>query len=130
MTVVAFIALGLTAGVLAATLGVGGGIVYVPALVALFSFAQHEAQGTSLASIVPTTLVAALVHARAGRIDWRAAAVLGIGGVLGGVLGASSALALDDTLLRRLFAVFLVLMALRMLRRTRGREHEAPGSKP
>jgi uncharacterized membrane protein YfcA len=126
MTVIAFIALGLAAGVLAATLGVGGGIVYVPALVAVFSFAQHEAQGTSLAIIVPTTLVAALVHARARRIDWRTAGLLGVGGVVGGVLGASSALALDDTLLRRLFAVFLVLMAIRMLRRTSAREHEGP----
>jgi hypothetical protein len=127
MTVVAFITLGLAAGMLAATLGVGGGIVYVPALVALFSFAQHEAQGTSLAVIVPTTLVAAAVHAQAGRIDWRTAGLLGVGGVVGGLLGASSALALDDTLLRRLFAAFLVLVALRMLRRTRTREHEAPG---
>jgi uncharacterized membrane protein YfcA len=127
LTVVAFIALGLAAGLLAATLGVGGGIVYVPALVALFSFAQHEAQGTSLAIIVPTTLVAATVHARAGRIDWRTALLLGIGGVAGGLLGASSALALDDTLLRRLFAAFLVLMAIRMLRRTRTREHEQTG---
>jgi hypothetical protein len=126
MTVVALIALGLAAGLLAATLGVGGGIVYVPALVALFSFAQHEAQGTSLAVIVPTTLVAAAVHARAGRIEWRTAALLGVGGLVGGVLGAASALALDDTVLRRLFAAFLVIMALRMLRRTRAREHEAP----
>ena len=125
MTVVAFLALGLAAGLLAATLGVGGGIVYVPALVALFSFSQHEAQGTSLAIIVPTTLVAAAVHARARKIDWRTVAVLGVGGVVGGVIGASSALALDDTLLRRLFAAFLVVMAVRMLRKTRAREHPA-----
>lgn len=126
MTVVAFVTLGIAAGLLAATLGVGGGIVYVPALVALFGFAQHEAQGTSLAIIVPTTLVAAAVHARAGRTDWRTAALLGAGGVIGGVLGAASALALDDALLRRLFAAFLVVMAVRMLRKTRAREHETP----
>ena len=124
MTVVALIALGLAAGVLAATLGVGGGIVFVPALVALFSFAQHEAQGTSLAVIIPTTFVAAAVHARAGRVDWRIAAALATGGVAGGLLGAVTALSLDDTVLRRLFAGFLVLMAFRMLRRTRRVEHE------
>lgn len=124
MTVLSLIALGLAAGVLAATLGVGGGVVYVPALVALFSFPQHEAQGTSLAVILPTTAVAALVHARAGRIEWRLAVMVGIGGVVGGVAGAASALSLDDAVLRRLFAVFLVFMAWRMLRKTRRREHQ------
>lgn len=123
MTVVALILVGLIAGALGATLGVGGGIVYVPALVALFSFAQHEAQGTSLAVIVPSTIVAAYVHARAGRVDWKTAALLGIGGIGGGVLGARIALSLDAPLLKRMFAVFLVLAVLRMLGKTRSRAH-------
>ncbi len=123
MTVVALIAVGLIAGTLGAMLGVGGGIVYVPALVALFSFAQHEAQGTSLAVIVPSTIVAAYVHARAGRVDWRTALLLGIGGIAGGVIGARVALSLDAPLLKRMFAVFLVLAVLRMAGKTRRRAH-------
>lgn len=119
-----FIAIGLGAGILAATLGIGGGIVYVPALVALFSFAQHEAQGTSLAVIVPTAIVAAAVHARAKRVDWVMALALGAGGVIGGLLGAWSALSLDGPLLRRMFAGFLVITSLRMLKRTRRRSEE------
>ena len=123
MTVVALILVGLVAGAMGAMLGVGGGIVYVPALVALFSFAQHEAQGTSLAVILPTAVMAAYVHSKAGRVEWRTAILLGVGGILGGVLGARTALALDAPLLKRMFAVFLVLAALRMLGKTRRRSH-------
>ena len=117
MTVAVLILIGLVAGVLAATLGIGGGLVYVPALVTLFSLGQQEAQGTSLVVIVPTALLAALVHSRSGRVDWRQAAAIGFGGIAGGVGGATVALAIDPTLLCRMFAVFLVLVALRMLRR-------------
>lgn len=123
MTVVALIVIGLIAGTLGAMLGVGGGIVYVPALVALFSFAQHEAQGTSLAVIVPSTIIAAYVHARAGRVDWRTALLLGSGGILGGLLGARIALSLGAPVLKRMFAVFLALAVLRMAGKTRSRAH-------
>ena len=119
MTVLALIAVGLAAGVLSAALGVGGGIVYVPALVTLFAFAQHEAQGTSLAVIIPTMVVAAFVHARAGRVDWHTVVPLGITAVIGGFLGAQAALALEAPLLRKLFAGLLVIASIRMLGRTR-----------
>ncbi|NIR37296.1 MAG: sulfite exporter TauE/SafE family protein, partial [Actinobacteria bacterium] len=79
VTAVGYVVLGLLAGTLAAILGVGGGIVYVPALVALFAFDQHIAQGTSLAIIVPSMVVAAVTHSREGRVDWRLAAILGAG---------------------------------------------------
>ncbi|HSR15461.1 MAG TPA: sulfite exporter TauE/SafE family protein [Gemmatimonadales bacterium] len=113
------IGVGLVAGSVAALLGIGGGIVIVPALVALFGFEQHLAQGTSLAVIVPTAMVATLMHGRAGRVDWRAAAMLAAGGLLGGFGGARLALALDAPLLRQMFAGVQVLVAVRMLRRTR-----------
>lgn len=119
MTEVALVGLGLAAGILGSILGIGGGIVFVPALVTLFAIAQHDAQGTSLVVIVPTTLVGAYMHSRAGRVDWRSAAILGTGGIIGGVLGARTALALDAPLLKRMFAVFLVVAAVRMLGKTR-----------
>jgi uncharacterized membrane protein YfcA len=123
VTVVGLILIGLVAGALAASLGVGGGIVYVPALVTLFAFAQHEAQGTSLAVIIPTALLAATIHGRAGRVDWRTAILLGCGGIIGGLLGAGTALSLEAPVLRRMFAVFLIVMAIRMLRRTTRAAH-------
>ena len=118
MTVLGLILVGLVAGSLAVNLGIGGGIVYVPSLVTLFALAQHEAQGTSLAVIAPTAVLAAVVHGRAGRVDWRVALLLGAGGVVGGVIGAQIALSLDAPVLRKMFAVLLVVMAIRMLLRT------------
>lgn len=119
MEVVGFVLLGLVAGSLAATLGIGGGVVFVPVLVSVFLFTQHEAQGTSLAVIVPTVLVAAVTHARAGRVVWRLTAWVGFAGVLGAVGGARLALRLDDALLRRFFAIVLVFIAVRMALRAR-----------
>jgi uncharacterized membrane protein YfcA len=119
--VLGFVLIGLVAGTLGALMGVGGGIIYVPALVTIYSFEQHLAQGVSLAVIVPTALVATIVHGRRGHVDWRLAAMLACGGLAGGWLGARAALALNAPLLRKLFASFLVLMAVRMLLRARSR---------
>lgn len=125
MTLLGLVAVGLFSGVVSAALGVGGGVVFVPALVILFGFDQHLAQGTSLAVIVPTTIVGAAAHARAGRVDWRLVGLIAAGGVVGGLTGAQLALSLDETLLRRLFAVFLAVIALRMLARTGRSDQEA-----
>ena len=103
---------GFAAGTLAALLGVGGGLVFVPALVVFFGFDQHLAQGTSLAAIVPTTLVASIRHAGHGRIDWRIVSLLATGGVVGGLVGAGFALDLAPASLRRLFVVLLVIVSL------------------
>jgi uncharacterized membrane protein YfcA len=120
VTALGYVLIGLVAGTVSASLGVGGGVVFVPALVIFFSFDQHLAQGTSLAVIVPTAIVGALVHARAHRVVWRYAVPLGIAGVVGGLLGGWLALSLGDTLLRRLFATMLVITAIRMLRTSTG----------
>ena len=116
MTVVGYLVIGLVAGVVSASLGVGGGVVLVPALVIFFSFDQHLAQGTSLAFIAPTAAVGAWIHARAGRVVWQYALPLGVAGIVGGVLGGWIALSLSDVLLRRLFAILLVVTAVRMYR--------------
>lgn len=113
----ALITLGLFAGAMAAALGLGGGVIFVPSLVVLFSFDQHIAQGTSLAVIFPTAIVATLAHARMGNVRWRLSIPIGIAGIAGAVLGAQFALQLDADLLRRMFGVFLILLAVRMARR-------------
>ncbi|MCB2223632.1 MAG: sulfite exporter TauE/SafE family protein [Actinobacteria bacterium] len=122
------VSVGLVAGSLAAMLGIGGGIVFVPALVTLFGFGQHAAQATSLAVIAPTTAIAAWVHARAGRVDRERAVALSAGALAGGALGAWSALSVDGLVLRRLFAGVLVVVAARMIRRSSGREAPAEGT--
>jgi len=114
LEIIALIALGLFAGAIAASLGLGGGIIFVPALVVLFGFDQHIAQGTSLAVIFPTAIVATVAHARMGNVRWRLAIPIGIAGIFGAVLGAQIALRLDADLLRRMFGAFLTLLAVRM----------------
>ncbi|MCH7584826.1 MAG: sulfite exporter TauE/SafE family protein [Acidobacteria bacterium] len=123
MMIVGLILVGIVAGSVAASLGIGGGIIYVPALVTIFSLAQHEAQGTSLALIIPTTIVATIVHSRAGRVDWRISGLLAIGAVGGGFLGAQAALALEAPVLRKMFGVMVAITALRMLHQTRQAAH-------
>ena len=115
MTIIALVIVGLGAGFIAAALGLGGGIVFVPALGILLGFEQHIAQGTSLAVILPTAVVATIAHARRARVAWPTALKVAGGGVGGALLGAFVALALDPSTLRRVFAVFLVAVALRLL---------------
>ncbi len=115
LELIGFLILGLVTGIIAATLGVGGGIIFVPSLVMFFSFAQHTAQGTSLAVILPTAIVGTFVHSRRGRVNWRVAGLIAVGGIVGGLVGSFAALSIDPDVLRRLFAVLLVAVAIRML---------------
>ncbi|MBT8198235.1 MAG: sulfite exporter TauE/SafE family protein [Acidimicrobiia bacterium] len=124
MEIVGYVLLGLGAGAAASLLGIGGGVIFVPALVILFEFEQQTAQGTSLVVIVATVLVGAATHHRHGRVDWRTVWPLAVTGAIGGVLGSRLALAIDPSALRRLFAAFLVLIAIRMANRTRRSAHE------
>ena len=112
--IIGLVVLGLVAGTIAAALGVGGGVIYVPALVVIFAFDQHIAQGTSLAVILPTAVVATAAHARLGNVQWRLALPIAIAGILGAFFGAWVALNLDPDLLQRLFGIFLLITAGRM----------------
>ncbi len=120
LQIIGLILLGVFAGSLAATLGVGGGIIFVPALVALFAFDQLEAQGTSLAIIVMTAVVGTVIHARAGRVDWKVVAVVGSSGVIAAFGAATLAQSMNEELLRKVFAIVLALLAVRMGLRTYG----------
>jgi uncharacterized membrane protein YfcA len=107
MEILAAIALGLLAGVLAGFFGVGGGILIVPALVLAFGLGQLEAEGTSLAAILPTVVAGAWSQHRYGNVSWRTAAVVGIVAIAGVEVGVRVAEALDEEVLRRLFALLL-----------------------
>jgi uncharacterized protein len=115
LTLAALLAIGVAAGFLAGLLGVGGGILLVPAMVLLFGFDQHVAQGTSLLVIIPAAALGSFTHHRRGRMALREAAVLGVGGVIGAIVGSTTALALDEDVLRRLFAVLILVVAGRLL---------------
>ena len=126
-TAAGLVTLGLVAGLLSALLGVGGGIVIVPALVLLFGFGPAAAAGTSLLVIVPTALVGAARHTRSGYVDWRLGIVIGAAGAVGGPLGAALALNADSALVRRAFAVFLALIVVQLLRPATSSQRIAEG---
>ena len=121
MTYVLAIVLGLAAGVLAGMFGVGGGILFVPALIAL-GLNQHEAIGTSLLAVVPTVLVGTWRQSRYGNVRWRAAAIVGVAAAASAQGGVALAEALPASTLRRLFAGLLVLVAVQVAWRARRRE--------
>ena len=115
LEILALLAIGLTAGLLAGLLGIGGGVVMVPAMVLIVGLDQHVAQGTSLLVIIPAAAFGSFTHYRHGRLALRDAAALALGGMLGAVLGSVTALSLDDELLRRLFALLILGVAVRLL---------------
>ena len=112
---VALALIGLAAGLLAGLLGVGGGIVMVPAMVLLLGFDQHVAQGTSLLVIIPAALTGSYTHYRNGHVVLREAMILAIGGIIGAAVGALFALSIPEELLQRMFAGLLLVLGLRML---------------
>ena len=105
---------GLVVGVLSGVMGIGGGILLVPIMVLGFGYAQHIAQGTSLAAIVPTSIVGAYAHDRAHNVDRAAAAWVSVGGLAGALLGALVAVRLPRELLVRLFGALLLFSAYRI----------------
>jgi uncharacterized protein len=115
LDVAALLGIGLIAGLLAGLLGIGGGVVMVPAMVLIMGMDQHIAQGTSLLVIIPAAAFGSFTHHRHGRLALRDAAALAVGGVLGAILGSVTALSLDDQLLQRLFAVLILIVAVRLL---------------
>jgi uncharacterized membrane protein YfcA len=113
------IALGLAGGTLAGLFGVGGGIVFVPALTLGLGLSQLSAEATSLAAIVPVVAVGSFRQHRSGLVDWRSAALIGGLSLAGVLAGAEIALSLPESYLRRAFALFLVLAAAQMALRAR-----------
>ena len=113
------IVVGVVAGAYAGLLGVGGGVVMVPAMVLLLDQTQHVAEGTSLLAIVGTSFLAMRAHRRNALVVPRWARLLAIGGVVGALLGSLVATTLidDETVLRKLFGVFLLFMATRIAAR-------------
>jgi len=115
-TNILYVLLGLAVGVFSGMIGVGGGIMIVPALVFFFGFSQLAAQGTSTAMLLPPIgILAVYTYWKGGYVDARAAALLCAGFVLGGLFGAKLAIALPKEALRRVFGGFLLLVSVKML---------------
>lgn len=109
-TLLLAVLLGFAAGMLAGLFGVGGGILFVPTLLAL-GLTQLEAEATSLAAILPTVAAGTWRQQRYGNLDLRAAAIVGIASVPGVAVGIFAARTLGDDALRRLFALLMLAVA-------------------
>jgi len=108
------IAGGLAAGFVSGTVGIGGGLLFVPIMTVGLRVSQAVAQGTSLVAIVPTAIVGGITHLREGNVTIRPALWMGGGGVVGAVLGALVAVEVPGPILARVWGAFLVFSAYRL----------------
>ncbi len=111
-----YIILGIVAGVFGGMFGIGGGTILIPALVYLFGLTQHQAQGTTLAIMVPPIgLLAALRYWQAGNVKLGMAGFICLGFLIGGLLGAHLIHNVSDPLLKKLFGFYLLFIAAEMI---------------
>ncbi len=114
--VVTLLLIGLFAGILSGLVGVGGGLIMVPALIFFLGYSQHQAQGTSLGLLLlPVGILAVINYYNKGYIDIKVVAIMSIAFILGGWLGSKIALRLPADTVKKIFAVFLFYSAFKLL---------------
>lgn len=116
-TIVILIIIGLLAGILSGLVGVGGGIIMVPLFVLVLGFTQHEAQGLSLAVMLPpvTFLAVYNYHNSGGGIDWKVALIVSILFIIGGFIGSKIALQIDQRMLKKVFGIVMLIVAVKLI---------------
>lgn len=118
MELLLYLILGLGVGTLSGLIGIGGGVLITPALIYLFGFSQHNAQGTTLALLVPPIgLLGAWTYFQQGYVDVKVALLICLGFVFGGLIGAKFAIDLPESLLRQIFGISLIVIGIRMISR-------------
>ena len=115
-TIIMLIIVGLAAGTLAGLVGVGGGVIIIPALVYILGFTQKEAQGTSLGILLlPVGILAVVNYYKQGYIDIKAVIIISLSFILGGFFGSKLALSISQDTLRKVFGTLLLVLAIKML---------------
>lgn len=105
--------IGVTTGIISGLIGIGGGVLLIPALVYLMNFGQHVSQGTTLAAMVPPIgILAAYQYYKSGFVNIPVALIISIGFLLGGFLGAKFALNIDGYILRKLYGLLLFILSI------------------
>ena len=114
--VLSILAIGLVAGFLSGSLGIGGAIVMVPSLVFMMGLSMHQAQGTSLALMsIPVMFVAAFNYYKAGNVNLKYAGIMACTFIVGGFLGSKLALYLPESALRKIFGIVIIFVALKLI---------------
>lgn len=116
VNILLYTAIGIFAGIISGVIGIGGGVIIVPLLIILFGLTQHQAQGTTLALLVPPIgALAAWVYYKHGYVNLKIAAFVCLGFFLGGLIGAKVATDLSSEILRRIFGIALLIIAVWMI---------------
>ena len=116
MTIITILLIGLMAGTLSGLVGLGGGVVMVPAMIYFLGMSQHMAQGTSLAVMLPPIgILAVMNYYKNGFVDMKSAMILAGAFIIGGFLGSKIAIALPPQTLKKVFGVIVLLVALKMI---------------
>lgn len=115
-TIVLLILTGLAAGFLSGLVGIGGGVIIVPVLVMLLGFSQKQAQGTSLGILLlPVGILAVMQYYKQGYLNINYVWIIATGFIAGSFLGSKLALSLSDERMKKIFAIIMLLIALKML---------------
>lgn len=114
--IITLIIIGIFSGALSGLVGVGGGIIIVPCLIYFLGFSQKMAQGTSLGILLlPAGILGVLQYYKQGQVDFKVVVIVAIGFIVGNFFGSKLALSVSDTLLKKIFAILLIIIAIKML---------------
>jgi hypothetical protein len=115
-TILILLIIGIFAGTLGGMVGIGGGIIIVPALIYFLGFTQLDAQGSSLALFMfPVGILGVLQYFRSGHVDFRIVAIIAVGFFVGSFLGSKISLSIPQEYVKKIFAVLMILIAVKML---------------
>lgn len=115
-TILLLLLIGICSGFLSGLIGIGGGVVIVPALIFVMGYSQHQAQGTALAMfLIPIGILGVMNYYKAGQVEVKTALIVCSTFVIGSFLGSKLALTIDQQTLRRIFGVIVLLISLKLI---------------
>jgi uncharacterized membrane protein YfcA len=115
-TILILVVIGLLAGILSGFVGVGGGIIIVPALVFMLGLTQHQAQGTSLFVLsIPVVILATLNYWKTGNVNWKYGLIIALTFVVGGYIGSKLSLKMSPGLVKFLFGILMAYVSFRLI---------------
>ncbi|MBT8195843.1 MAG: sulfite exporter TauE/SafE family protein [Bacteroidia bacterium] len=115
-TIILTLIIGIVAGVVSGFVGIGGGLIIVPAMVFFFGMTQHGAQGTSLAMMLPPIgILAVYNYHKAGHVDLKIAAILAVTFIIGSYFGSRYAVNLSADTLKKIFGVFIIMVGIKLI---------------
>ncbi|MBD3638614.1 MAG: sulfite exporter TauE/SafE family protein [Crocinitomicaceae bacterium] len=115
-TIFLLVAIGLIAGAMSGFVGIGGGVIMVPALIYFMGMTQHAAQGTSLFLMLPPIgILAVMNYWKAGELNWKYGAVIAVAFIIGGYFGSKIALKLSAALVKIIFGVLMLYISIKMI---------------